>query len=81
MYNYIIKRIKTKEIKSKNAEEFVRNNKNRCYFPLEQGIITIDHLIKRGPTGRGAEKGPLFKLKNNSLNLLIPPSIKSNQLS
>jgi hypothetical protein len=47
---------------------------------LEQGIITVDHLIKRGPTGRGAEKGPLFKLKDNSLNLLFPPSIKYNLL-
>ena len=48
---------------------------------IEQGIITVDHLIKRGPTGRGAEKGPLFKLKDNSLNLLFPPSNKYDLLA
>jgi hypothetical protein len=41
---------------------------------LEQGIITLDHLIKRNSKGRVAEKGPLFKIKPNSLNLLFPPS-------
>ncbi|MDA9057222.1 MvaI/BcnI family restriction endonuclease [Flavobacteriaceae bacterium] len=48
---------------------------------LEQGIITVDHLIKRSPTGRGSEKGPLFKLKDNSLNLLFPPSNKYDLLA
>ncbi|MGV0831092.1 MvaI/BcnI restriction endonuclease family protein [Empedobacter brevis] len=41
---------------------------------LEQGIITLDHLIKRTPAGRVVEKGPLFKIKPNGLNLLFPPS-------
>jgi hypothetical protein len=41
---------------------------------LEQGIITLDHLIKRKVTGRVVEKGPIFKLKPNSLDLLFPPS-------
>jgi hypothetical protein len=41
---------------------------------LEQGIITLDHLIKRTPSGKTAEKGPLFKIKPNALNLLFPPS-------
>jgi hypothetical protein len=41
---------------------------------LEQGIITLDHLIKRTPTGGASEKGPLFKIKPNALNLLFPPS-------
>lgn len=41
---------------------------------LEQGIITLDHLIKRNPKGKVVEKGPLFKIKPNSLNLLFPPS-------
>ena len=41
---------------------------------LEQGIITLDHLIKRTPSGRVAEKGPLFKIKPNALSLLFPPS-------
>ncbi len=43
---------------------------------LEQGIITLDHLIKRNSKGKVVEKGPLFKIKPNSLNLLFPPSIK-----
>ncbi len=41
---------------------------------LEQGIITLDHLIKRNSKGRVVEKGPLFKIKPNSLDLLFPPS-------
>ena len=41
---------------------------------LEQGIITLDHLIKRNSKGKVVEKGPLFKIKPNSLGLLFPPS-------
>ena len=41
---------------------------------LEQGIITLDHLIKRKPTGSVVEKGPIFKIKPNCLDLLFPPS-------
>ena len=41
---------------------------------LEQGIITLDHLIKRQPNGKTSEKGPLFKIKPNALDLLFPPS-------
>lgn len=41
---------------------------------LEQGIITIDHLIKRKLNGSVVEKGPIFKIKPNSLDLLFPPS-------
>ena len=41
---------------------------------LEQGIITLDHLIKRKVTGSVVEKGPIFKIKPNSLDLLFPPS-------
>ncbi len=41
---------------------------------LEQGIITLDHLIKRTAIGKVVEKGPLFKIKPNALNLLFPPS-------
>ncbi|MEX2410032.1 MAG: MvaI/BcnI family restriction endonuclease [Candidatus Paceibacterota bacterium] len=43
---------------------------------LDQGIITVDHLIKRTKTGGAREKGPLFKIKPNSLDLLFPPSRK-----
>lgn len=41
---------------------------------LEQGIITVDHLIKKNSKGKVVEKGPLFKIKPNSLDLLFPPS-------
>lgn len=41
---------------------------------LDQGIITLDHLIKRTAEGKVVEKGPLFKIKPNALNLLFPPS-------
>ncbi|WP_457617492.1 MvaI/BcnI family restriction endonuclease [Lutibacter sp.] len=43
---------------------------------LEQGIITVDHLIKRNPKGKVIEKGPLFKIRPTGLNLLFPPSKK-----
>jgi len=45
---------------------------------LDQGVITLDHLIKRNAKGRVAEKGPIFKIKPNSLDLLFPPSKKYN---
>ncbi len=48
---------------------------------LEQGIITLDHLIKRTKTGGAREKGPLFKIKPNSLGLLFPPSKKYTLLN
>ena len=41
---------------------------------LSQGDITMDHLIKRNAKGRVSEKGPLFKINNQALPLLIPPS-------
>jgi hypothetical protein len=47
---------------------------------VEQGIITLDHLIKRNSSGRVVEKGPLFKIKPNALNLLFPPSETYNLL-
>lgn len=41
---------------------------------VEQGIITLDHLIKRKSTGSVVEKGPIFKIKPNALDMLFPPS-------
>ncbi len=41
---------------------------------IEQGEITMDHLIKRNANGRCSEKGPLFKIRAASLGLLFPPS-------
>ena len=48
---------------------------------LEQGIITLDHLIKRKPSGSVVEKGPIFKIKPNALDLLFPPSKSYSLLS
>lgn len=47
---------------------------------LEQGIITLDHLIKRNSRGRGNEKGPLFKIRPRGIDLLFPPSVSYNLL-
>jgi len=47
---------------------------------LEQGIITMDHLIKRKADGSVSEKGPLFKIKPDSVSLLFPPSKKYDLL-
>lgn len=43
---------------------------------IEQGVITLDHLIKRNFKGKVVEKGPIFKIKPNGLDLLFPPSEK-----
>lgn len=42
---------------------------------VEQGIITLDHLIKRNSKGKVVEKGPLFKIKPKGIELLFPPSV------
>ncbi|MCF8452571.1 MAG: hypothetical protein K9G42_05165 [Pedobacter sp.] len=41
---------------------------------LDQGLVTVDHLIKRTEKGKVVEKGPLFKIQSKALNLLFPPS-------
>ncbi len=43
---------------------------------LQEGIITVDHLIKRNDSGSVREKGPLFKISPKNLGLLFPPSKK-----
>lgn len=46
---------------------------NQFLLLMEQGIITMDHLIKRkNMTGNASEKGPLFKIKPQHLGLLFP---------
>lgn len=45
---------------------------------LQQGVITLDHQIKR-ENGRAAhERGPSFKIKPKKLGLLFPPSLIYN---
>lgn len=40
---------------------------------MEQGVITMDHLIKRKDmVGKTTEKGPLFKIRPQHLSLLFP---------
>jgi hypothetical protein len=39
---------------------------------ITNGAITMDHLIKKNLSGRVSEKGPLFKIRTSSLNLLFP---------
>lgn len=41
---------------------------------IDQGSITMDHLIKRNPQGKVSEKGPLFKIRSDALEQLFPPS-------
>jgi hypothetical protein len=40
---------------------------------LRDGVITMDHLVKRRATyGRVSEKGLLFKMNKKDLSLLFP---------
>lgn len=47
---------------------------------LEQGTITMDHLISSS-TGRVIEKGPLFKIKPENVSALFPVSRRFDLLS
>jgi hypothetical protein len=58
----------------KNVEHTKKPIASQFDILLEQGIITIDHLIKRTADGKVVEKGPLFKIKPNSVSLLFPPT-------
>ena len=40
---------------------------------LDQGDITMDHLIKKDSKGKVSEKGPLFKINEYALEMLFPP--------
>ena len=42
----------------------------------QEGVITLDHLIKRDVSGRVVEKGPLFKINPSDLGLLFPPPLQ-----
>ena len=42
---------------------------------IDQGVITLDHLIKRTKTGGAKEKGPIFKIKPEGIELLFPQSV------
>lgn len=42
---------------------------------IQQGLITLDHLIKRDENGKVAEGGPSFKIKPSAISLLFPQSV------
>lgn len=50
---------------------FASNFHTLCH----EGVVTLDHLIKRSVEGRVVEKGPLFKISETNLELLFPPPI------
>ncbi len=55
---------------------YTRNPFTSIFHTLcDQGVITVDHLIKRSETGV-KEKGPLFKIKPSDLGLLFPPPME-----
>lgn len=48
---------------------FASNFHTLCH----EGIVTLDHLIKRSFNGKVVEKGPLFKISETNFGLLFPP--------
>jgi len=48
-----------------------------CFLALwEQGIVTLDHLIKPNEEGRVVEQGTMFKISQNPPELLfLPPAV------
>lgn len=65
------------EYYSLKAFTHTKNPLTHQLLPLiEQGFITLDHLIKReNMTGSTREKGPFFKLEPNSLDKLFPEPV------
>ncbi len=58
----------------KKAEHTKKPITSQFDLLIEQGIIALDHLIKRKTSGGVAEKGPSFKMKPKGIQLLFPPS-------
>ena len=55
---------------------YTRNPYSSIFHTLcHQGVITVDHLIKR-EDGAVRERGPLFKIKPLNLGLLFQPSLE-----
>lgn len=48
---------------------------------IEQGEITLDHLIKRNSKGGANEKGPIFKVSTSALSMLFPEQIEYSLVS
>lgn len=73
--------IKAESIELNGVEHFILKSVIHTKNPLvgqlmpllAEGIITMDHLIKRKQSiGSAAEKGPLFKINPKNLSLLFP---------
>ena len=81
--------VEAKSILKDNQEHFLYEKVKHTRKPiisqfdllLDQGIITLDHLIKKNAKGRVVEKGPLFKIKPQGIDLLFPPSKNYDLLS
>lgn len=65
------------EFYSLNSFTHTKNPMEHQLLPLiKQGVITLDHLIKRkNETGRTSEKGPFFKIKPQDLEMLFPEPV------
>lgn len=71
--------IKAKSIKRNGTEFFelasITHTKNPNILQFErlvrEKLISLDHLIKRKPTGVAAEKGPLFRIESFAIPQLF----------
>lgn len=79
--------VKAESRKINDAEEFrylsVTHTRkplvNNLPFAIEQGVVTLDHLIKKGSRGV-SEKGPLFKMKEGHEDILFPRQVQHSLL-
>ncbi|WP_299066192.1 MvaI/BcnI family restriction endonuclease [uncultured Psychrobacter sp.] len=72
-----VKKINDDEFYSLEKFTHTKNPMAHQLLPLiDQGIITLDHLIKRkNKTGRTSEKGPFFKIRPENLIMLFPDPV------
>ena len=72
-----VKKINDEEFFSLEKFTHTKNPMVHQLLPLiDQGVITLDHLIKRkNGTNRTSEKGPFFKIKPENLNMLFPEPV------
>ena len=67
------------EIEHFNLKKVLYTKKPDSYIfqlLLEQGEISIDHLIKKDKNGKVIEKGPLFKISKKGFTVLFPEPIE-----
>jgi vacuolar-type H+-ATPase subunit D/Vma8 len=74
-----VERINGVEYFNLRSVEHTKNPVATQLMPLiTEGIITMDHLIKKSGASKPkvTEKGPLFKIHKSNLDLLFPSRIK-----